>query len=51
VASQGALEIDPTTSEVTRTIPVPPAALVPFEADGVLWVTDFENSILWRIEL
>lgn len=51
VTGQGVLEIDLATNKVTRTIPVLPAPLVPLEAGGVLWVTDFENSVLWRIEL
>ena len=46
----GVLEIALATSKVTRSIPVPPAPLVPLEANGVLWVTDFEGSVLWRIE-
>ncbi|HUP53965.1 MAG TPA: hypothetical protein VM408_00540 [Methylomirabilota bacterium] len=51
VTGQGVLEIDLTTNAVTRTIPGPLAPLVPIEADGAVWVTDFENSALWRIEL
>jgi DNA-binding beta-propeller fold protein YncE len=51
VRNQGVLEVDLATNEVTRTIPVLPAPLNPFEAGGVLWVTDFDNSTLWRIEL
>jgi DNA-binding beta-propeller fold protein YncE len=51
VTGQGVREIDLATNTVTRTIPVLPAPLVPLEAGGALWVTDFENSDLWRIEL
>ena len=36
---------------VTRTIPLQPSPFVPFEAGGALWVTDFDNSDLWRIVL
>lgn len=48
---QGVLEIDMATNKVTRTIPLVPSPLVPIEAGGALWVTDFDNSRLWRIEL
>jgi hypothetical protein len=51
VRGVGVLEIDLATNKVTRTIPVLPSPLVPLEADGALWVTDFENSALWRIQL
>lgn len=51
VDRQGVLEIDLATTTVTRRIPVLPAPLVPLEAGGVLWVTDFESSVLWRIDL
>lgn len=51
VRGVGVLEIDLATNRVRRTIPVRPAPLVPLEADGVLWVTDFESSALWRIVL
>ncbi|HEY3334032.1 MAG TPA: hypothetical protein VGK16_02255 [Candidatus Limnocylindrales bacterium] len=46
----GVLEVDRATMKVTRTIPVPGYPLVPLESAGVLWVTDFESSALWRIE-
>jgi DNA-binding beta-propeller fold protein YncE len=51
VTGEGVLEIDMATNRVTRTIPVQPAPLVPLEASGVLWVTDFDSNVLWRIEL
>ena len=51
VGGIGVREIDLATNQVTRTIPLQGSPLVPFEADGVLWVTDFENSVLWRIVL
>jgi hypothetical protein len=51
VTGQGALEIDLATNKVTRTIPVLPFPLVPLEAGGALWVTDFDSSVLWRIQL
>jgi DNA-binding beta-propeller fold protein YncE len=51
VRNQGVVEIDLATNEATRTIPVGPSPLVPFEAGGALWVTDFEDSALWRIAL
>lgn len=46
----GVVEIDLATNEVVRTIPVLPAPSVPLESEGVLWVTDVDNSYLWRIE-
>jgi hypothetical protein len=51
VTGVGTREIDLATNEVTRTIPVLPSPLVPLEAFGALWVTDFGNSLLWRITL
>jgi sugar lactone lactonase YvrE len=51
VTGLGVLEIDMATTKVTRTIPLLPSAGIPFEAGGALWVTDFDNSDLWRIEL
>jgi hypothetical protein len=51
VTDQGVLEIDLATNKVTRTIPLLPSPFTPFEAGGALWVTDFDNSALWRIEL
>jgi DNA-binding beta-propeller fold protein YncE len=51
VTGQGVLEIDLATNKVTRTIPLQPSPLVPIEAGGALWVTDFDNSALWRVDL
>jgi DNA-binding beta-propeller fold protein YncE len=51
VAGQGVLEVDLATNKVTRTLPVLPFPLIPLEASGVLWVTDFDSSVLWRIDL
>jgi DNA-binding beta-propeller fold protein YncE len=51
VDRQGVSEIDMATNAVRRTIKVLPAPLVPLEANGRLWVTDFETSVLWRIDL
>ncbi|HET7472649.1 MAG TPA: hypothetical protein VFJ71_05960 [Candidatus Limnocylindrales bacterium] len=51
VTGQGVLEIDLATNQVRRTIPVLPSPLVAREAGGALWVTDFEQSQLWRIDL
>ena len=45
----GVIEVDLATNQVVDTVPV----LDPWVArsfDGVLWVTDFNNSDLWRIE-
>ena len=47
----GVLEIDLATNTVTRTIPLQPSPNIPFEAGGALWVTDFDGSALWRIQL
>ena len=43
--------LDLATNQVRRTIPVLPSPLVAREAGGALWVTDFEQSQLWRIDL
>jgi DNA-binding beta-propeller fold protein YncE len=51
VTGQGVLEVDLATNQTTRTVPVLPAPLIPLEASGVLWVTDFSSSVLWRIDL
>lgn len=51
VTDQGVLEIDLATNKITRTIPLLRSPSTPFEAGGALWVTDFDNSDLWRIEL
>lgn len=51
VTRVGAREIDLATNEVRRTIPVLPSPLVPLEAFGELWVTDFDASVLWRVDL
>jgi hypothetical protein len=51
VTDQGVLEVDLATNKLTRTVPVLPAPLIPLEAAGVLWVTDFNGSVLWRIDL
>lgn len=32
-------------------IPLVPSTLVAVEARGALWVTHFNNSVLWRIDL
>ena len=50
VDNRGVLEIDLATNTVTRTIPVLPSPQVPLEAAGALWVTDYNNSAVWRIE-
>jgi DNA-binding beta-propeller fold protein YncE len=50
VDGRGILEIDLATNTVTRTIPLLPSPQVAREARGVLWVTDFNNGDLWRIE-
>jgi streptogramin lyase len=51
VRRKGVLKVDLATTEVRRTIPLPPNSDVAHEAGGVLWVTDFEGSELWRIDL
>jgi DNA-binding beta-propeller fold protein YncE len=51
VTGEGVLEIDLATNKVTRTIPLLPSPNIPVEAGGALWVTDFDNSDLWRIGL
>lgn len=51
VSNQGVLEIALATNKVRRTIPIPGTPLAALEADGTLWVTDFESSALWRVDL
>lgn len=51
VRRKGVVAIDLATGREIRTIPVLPAPGVPLEAGGVLWVTDFDSSILWRVQL
>jgi streptogramin lyase len=46
----GVVEIDLATNQVVQIIPVLQSPAVAREADGALWVTDFDNSYLWRIE-
>ena len=50
VGPLGAVEIDLATNQELQTIPVEGSPLVPLEASGALWVTDLDNSNLWRIE-
>jgi YVTN family beta-propeller protein len=50
VSGAGVIEIDLESNDVLRTIPVPGSTLVAREAAGVLWVTSFDTSELWRIE-
>jgi hypothetical protein len=50
VGDVGLIEIDLATNQEVQTIPFPGSPLVPLEAAGALWVTDFDNSDLWRIE-
>ena len=50
VDNRGVLKIDLATSSVVQTIPLLPSPQVPLEAAGALWVTDFNNSDLWRIQ-
>lgn len=49
--SEGVVEIDLATNKAMRTVPVQPTPLIPLEADGALWVTDFDSSTVWRIDL
>jgi streptogramin lyase len=52
VSNLGVLEIDLSTNQVRRTIPLQrPSLLLSLEANGALWVTDFDGSALWRIDL
>jgi hypothetical protein len=45
----GVIEIDLASNHVLRTIPVPGSTLVARESAGVLWVSLFDESELWRI--
>jgi DNA-binding beta-propeller fold protein YncE len=51
VTNQGIVEVDLATNAVRRTIPLLGSPLVAREANGLLWVTDFDRSELWRIDL
>jgi len=51
VGAVGAIEIDLATNRERRTIPLPASSLLPLEAAGALWLTDFDTSTLWRIDL
>lgn len=46
----GIVEIDLATNAEVQVIPFGGSPLLPLEAAGALWVTDFDNSDLWRIE-
>jgi DNA-binding beta-propeller fold protein YncE len=46
----GVIELDLATGQEIRTVPITGNPAVPREDAGVLWVTDFDNSFLWRIE-
>jgi DNA-binding beta-propeller fold protein YncE len=48
-STAGIIEVDLATNAVLRTTPVP-GPWVAHAVNGVLWATDFNNSILWRIE-
>lgn len=50
VRQVGVVEIDLVTDTAVRTIPLTNSAHVAREAEGFLWVTDFANDRLWRIE-
>jgi streptogramin lyase len=45
----GAIEIDLATNTELQTVPLQ-SVDIPLEAAGVLYVTDFDNRALWRIE-
>jgi hypothetical protein len=49
--AESVVEIDLATNEARRTIPVPGNPLVPAVYDNALWVTDFDSSLLWRVDL
>jgi streptogramin lyase len=46
----GVVDIDLATNAVVRTIPLRQSPDIAREVDGVVWVSDFDNSDLWRIE-
>jgi streptogramin lyase len=50
-AGGGVIEVGMATNEALRTIPVPGDALVSYVTGDTLWVTDFNNSLLWRVDL
>ena len=47
----GVVQVDLATNQEVETIPVNvPNPIVAREAAGAIWVTDFDNSNLWRVE-
>ena len=50
-ADEGVIEINLATYEERRTIPIPGGGLLPFVTGNTLWATDFNNSLLWRVDL
>ena len=49
--ADGVVEVDVATNQALRTIPVPGTPLIPYVTSDALWVTDFDNSLLWRVDL
>jgi DNA-binding beta-propeller fold protein YncE len=49
VDNRGVLKIDLASNEVVQTVPLLPSPQVPLETRGALWVTDYNNSDVWRI--
>lgn len=49
--AEGVVEVDLATNQALRTIPVPGTPLIPYVTSDALWVTDFNSSLLWRVDL
>ena len=45
------VEVNLETNEERRTIPLTGGGDIPFVTGDTLWATDFNNSLLWRIDL
>jgi DNA-binding beta-propeller fold protein YncE len=50
-SSEGVIEVDLETNEERRTIPLTGGGDIPFVTGDTLWATDFNNSLLWRVDL
>jgi DNA-binding beta-propeller fold protein YncE len=51
VGGLAVIEIDLATNAERRRIPLDVTAPLPVEANGALWVADFDTSTLWKVDL
>jgi DNA-binding beta-propeller fold protein YncE len=50
-SSEAVIEVDLETNEERRTIPLTGGGDIPFVTGDTLWATNFNNSLLWRVDL